>query len=176
MNAIEIRDTSTNRADRYQAEANIAGTSYSLGIASRADAIAGTSPGALVSAQTLAAAMSEPMGATFVVNAAAGNVITTNIQLTDGTGTALAVRASLFAYLSDDANGDSVAATAPDGGWAAGTDGVLIPLVAGKAAQLVSEADGDIDVAVTESGTDTFYIVLVLPSGKLKASGALAFT
>jgi len=116
-----------------------------------------------------------PLGATFVVGADAGTTVTVNIQLVDGAGAATAVRGSVFAYLSDDANGDSIVASAPSGGWAAGTDGVLIPVVAGKAAQLVSEADGDIDVVITEAGTKNCYLILVMPTGKLVASTVIAF-
>lgn len=113
--------------------------------------------------------------ATFTIGAETASR-TVAIQLKDAAGADMAIRTSLFAYLSDDANGDTVAATAPSGGVAAGTDGVLIPVVAGKAFQLVSEADGDIDVVITEEATDTWYLVLVLPSGKLTASAAIAFT
>lgn len=113
---------------------------------------------------------------TLTVGAEAGNAITVAIQLKDANSADLAVRSSLFAYLSDDANGDSIVATAPDGGVAAGTDGVLIPVVADKAFHLVSEADGDIDVAITHAaGAKTVYLILVLPNGKLKASGAITF-
>lgn len=111
----------------------------------------------------------------FTIGAEAGNVINVGIQLNDSLAAALAVRGSLTAYLSDDANGESIAATAPSGGWAIGTDGVLIPLIAGKAAQLVSESDGDIDINITEAGADTWYLVLVMPDGKLVVSDAITF-
>jgi len=55
-----------------------------------------------------------------------GNTIVVGIQLNDAAGAAMATRSSVFAYLSDDANGDSVAATAPNGGVVAGTDGELL--------------------------------------------------
>lgn len=104
-----------------------------------------------------------------------GNTINVGIQLNDADGNALATRASVFAYLSDDANGDSIAATAPSGGVAVGTDGLAIPVVADKAFQLVSEADGDIDLDIVEAGADTWYLIVVLPNGKLAASGAITF-
>jgi hypothetical protein len=121
--------------------------------------------------------VAEKMGApAVVVGAAAGDDINVTIQLKDAAGTDLAVRGSVFAYLSDDANGDAVAATAPDGGVAIGTDGLAIPVVADKAFTLVSEADGDIDLTITESGADTWYLILVMPDGKLVASDAITFT
>ena len=119
----------------------------------------------------------EKMGTpAFVIGAEAANVINVAIQLKDSAGADLAVRGSVLAYLSDDANGDSIAATAPSGGVAIGTDGLAIPLVAGKAFQLVSEADGDIDLDITEAAADTWFLVLVTPDGKLVASTAITFT
>jgi len=110
-----------------------------------------------------------------VVGAEGGNAINVAIQLKDSAGDDLAVRGSILAYLSDDANGDSIAATAPDGNVAIGADGLLIPVVADKCFQLVSEDDGDIDIDIGESGADTWYLILVMPDGKLVASDAITF-
>lgn len=112
--------------------------------------------------------------ATITVGAEETDVINVGIQLKDANGNNIAERVSLFAYLSDDANGDSVAGTAPDT-VAIGTDGLAIPLIAGKAFQLTSEADGDIDINITENGADTWYLVLVMPDGSLVVSGAITF-
>lgn len=115
----------------------------------------------------------EKLGApAIVVGAEAATVINVAIQLKDSAGADLAVRGSVLAYVSDDAAGDSVAATAPDT-VAIGTDGLAIPLVAGKAFLLTSEADGDIDLNFTNAGADTFYLILVMPDGKLVPSGAI---
>lgn len=118
-----------------------------------------------------------PNGAAgFVIGAeTGGNTINVGIQLNDGNGSPCAMRTGVLAYLSDDANGDAIAATAPSGGWAIGTDGLLIPVVANKAAHLVSEADGDIDINIIEAGVATWYLIIVHPSGKLSASGAITF-
>jgi len=111
----------------------------------------------------------------FVIGSESSNSINVAIQLKDARNQDIAVRASVFAYLSDDANGDSVAGTAPDGNVAVGTDGVLVPVVADKAFQLISEADGDIDLDIGESGVDTWYLVVVLPDGALVVSNAITF-
>lgn len=117
--------------------------------------------------------MSAPV---ITLSAEAANIITASIQLKNQSAGDLAIRGGVFAYLSDDANGDSIAATAPDGGWVIGTDGLLIPVVAGKAAWLISEADGDIDVAITHvAGAKTVYLILVMPDGSLAKSGAITF-
>lgn len=110
------------------------------------------------------------------VEYSATDVINVAVQLEDWLNqNEMGERASIFAYLSDDANGDSIAATAPSGGVAIGTDGLLIPVVANKAFQLISEADGDIDINITEADQDTWYLVLVMPNGRLVVSGAIAF-
>ena len=109
------------------------------------------------------------------VGTEADDAIAITIQLKDKrNGNALAERASILAYISDDANGNSVAGTAPDS-VAIGTDGLAIPLVAGKCFLLTSEADGDIDLAIGEDGADTWYLVLVMPHGELIVSGAITF-
>lgn len=111
---------------------------------------------------------------TFVIGAEATNIINVGIQLRDR-NTDIGQRASVTAYLSSDANGDSVVGTAPTT-VAIGTDGLAIPLVAGKCFQLTSESDGDIDLNITlSSGAATYYLVIVLPDGTLKVSEAITF-
>jgi hypothetical protein len=124
-----------------------------------------------------------PIGTpTITVGEEAEDVINVAIQLVDKAGSDLAVRACLLAYLSDDANGDSVCGTKPSTDWAIGTDGLLLQMTGGEAAAdtglvgfLISESDGDIDINITETGTDTFYLILVMPDGTLVASGAITF-
>lgn len=117
-----------------------------------------------------------PRGVAFVIGAeSGGDTINVALQLQDAAGGDLAVRGSVLAYLTDDANGDAIVAAAPDGGVTIGTDGLAVPLVAGKAFQLVSEADGDIDLNLVEAGAKTCRLVVVLPNGKLVVSGAITF-
>lgn len=106
--------------------------------------------------------------AEFTVGAEAGNVITVAVQLRGGARADLPAPGGVFVYLSDDSAGQSLAASAPSGGWAAGTDGLLIPVVANKAAYFISEADGDIDIAITEATAKDFWVCVVLPSGEVK--------
>lgn len=116
----------------------------------------------------------EWLTASIIVAAEAANVINVAIQLKDGNGQDRTERTAVMAYLSDDANGDSVAGTAPDT-VAIGTDGLMMELVADKVFLLVSEADGDIDINIGEDGADTWYLILILPNGDLIASGAITF-
>lgn len=106
-------------------------------------------------------------------NTGAGT-INVAIQLKDWNGVDLAHRATLLWYLSSDANGDAIAA-ATSGGIAIGTDGLLIEWTANVSGIVTSEADGDIDVTLTEAGAGTWYLVLVLPGGRLAVSGAITF-
>ena len=150
-------------------------------LATDAETITGTDTARAVTPANVAAKLAnlhagEVRTASFVIGAeGGGTTINVAIQLKDIAAADLAVRGSVMAYLSNDANGDSIATTAPSGGWAIGTDGLLIPIVAGKAAQLISESDGDIDVTLTEAGVATWYLILVLPNGKLIASTAITF-
>jgi len=113
--------------------------------------------------------------AKFTVGAEAGDVINVSVQLVDRlNGNEVAERIGMFWYLSSDANGDAVA-SAPSGGIAIGTDGLLIEWTANVAGLVVSESDGDIDVNLTETGDGYFYLVLVMPDGKRMVSGIIDF-
>jgi len=123
-------------------------------------------------------ALSRPFQkATIAVGAEAADVINVAIQLegSDGLGADLGVAGSVQFYMSDDADGSSIAAAAASAGIAIGTDGLMIEWTANLAGLLVSEADGDIDVDVSEVGVDTWYLVLVMPNGELVISDAITF-
>ena len=117
-----------------------------------------------------------PFAVDYTIGADAGTTATLDIQLVDANGVNVAARACVFVYLSDDANGDSITATAPSGGWAIGTDGALAEVIAGKAAHIITEVDGHADLVLTEAGTASWYAVTTLPNGFLDASGEIAFT
>lgn len=114
-------------------------------------------------------------GASFTIGTEAANVINVAIQLTDGAGSNLAKRGFVQVYLSNDANGDSIATTGTPAGLAIGTDGLFQQLTANKAGFCTSEADGSIDLNITNTGAGTQYLVVVLPSGKLVVSSAITF-
>ena len=117
-------------------------------------------------------------GATIVVGAenAGTGTINVAIQLEDADGADLAARACILAYLSNDANGDSVVAPVHSGAVAIGTDGLLLPIVAKTNFMLTSEVDGGIDINITEAAGKTAYLVLVMPNGELVVSDAITHT
>ena len=115
------------------------------------------------------------MSATFTVGAEATNAINVAVQLNDGNGQAMARACALPFYLADDAAGLTPSTTAPNSGIAIGTDGALIESVANLSGTAISELDGDIDITLTDTGTPTFYLVLVLPNGELAISDAITF-
>ena len=118
---------------------------------------------------------SAPLGThTFTIGTEASNVINVVIQLKNIDGEDMDERGCLSWYLSNDAEGDDLA-TVPNVGISIGTDGVLIETLTNLAGLVVSESDGDIDVDIEDSGTPTFYFVLVNPNGKLVVSDAITF-
>lgn len=112
-------------------------------------------------------------GATIVVGAEDTNVRAITIQLTDGAGADIAVRQAVLIAVLLDANGDAFVATGGSTGIAIGTDGALLAIVAKKLFLAISEADGDIDLTWTDTGTEAAYLAVILPTGKMVISAAL---
>lgn len=113
----------------------------------------------------------------YTIGAEDTNAITVAVQL-NGPDPAQALNGVgvVEMWLSDAATGIGLVATAPDGGVAAGTDGaILTEYTANKHWSAQSETDGDIDIVVTESGVDTFYLATKLPNGTIQVSDAITF-
>lgn len=113
--------------------------------------------------------------AAITLGAKISTTIIATVQLKDALGNHLWGRGAVTAYLSDDAHGDSIVAAAPSGGWVISANGLLLPFVTNKAAEFISESTGLFDVAVTEAGSKTCYLILILPDGSLVASSAITF-
>jgi hypothetical protein len=125
---------------------------------------------------TLFAEAEGTSSATFTIGTEAANAINVAVQLADTDGTAQASLQGVSVFLSDAATGIGIAATAPDGGVAIGTDGAILDAtVAGKALWVQTEATGAFDIDITESGADTWYLVVQLPDGNQVVSGAITF-
>ena len=115
------------------------------------------------------------IAAKFTIGTEAANAINVAVQLRDReNGNEITERVALNWYLASDATGDTISSAAT-GGIAIGTDGLLIEWTNNISGLVISEADGDIDVTITDTGTPTFYLVLVAPDGKLYPSAAITF-
>jgi hypothetical protein len=115
-------------------------------------------------------------GVTFTIGTEATNAINVAMQLTSG-GNDLSEIGYVTAFLSDSATGIGISGTAPATSVAIGTDGAIIKELTTKLAWILqSEADGDIDLTITETGGDTWYLVVVLPDGSQVVSDAITFT
>ena len=116
-------------------------------------------------------------GAVITVGVQGTATITCAIQLNDAAGAAMAIIGQVPFWLTSDAAGLTLEGTGPDS-IASGTDGFIVvngedSVISGIA---VSEADGDIDIALTKTTVDTMYLNIGLPNGKIVTSGAITFT
>jgi hypothetical protein len=112
-------------------------------------------------------------GASIAVAAEDTNVRAITIQLKDANGADIASRQAVHVAVLADANGDAFVSTGGSTGIAIGTDGALLAIVAKKLFLAISEADGDIDLTWTDTGTEAAYLAVILPSGKMVISAAL---
>jgi len=113
---------------------------------------------------------------TFSIGTETDEVIRISGQLKDKEGNNLAIPVGIQVYLSDNANGLSLAATAPSGGWVIGTTGILLSLIANKSATIISNATGNFDLDITEVTAKSFYLVVIMPLGNLVISSAITFS
>jgi hypothetical protein len=111
----------------------------------------------------------------YSIGAEAGDVITVACQFKDSNGNDMTVPVGVVQYLASDATGQTVEAAATS--LAAGTDGtILVEFTADAVWFAVSEADGDLDIAIGNAGgADTLHLVTVLPNGKLSISDEIVF-
>lgn len=118
----------------------------------------------------------QPASITFVVGAEGSDVINVSGQVKDAAGADMATATALKFYLADDAAGLDPSTSAPAEGIAIGADGALIESVANLSGTLITEADGDFDIDISNATTTpTFYLVVVLPNGSLAISDAITF-
>lgn len=118
-------------------------------------------------------------GATIATpGAEAAEAVTTSVQLEDFAGADMAARAVVGVYVSTDAAGDSPGDGNCTIAITAGTDGAVISHDAAlPMAMMVSEADGDLDIVLTDSAaaSQTMYLNVVLPTGAIVTSSVITF-
>jgi hypothetical protein len=111
--------------------------------------------------------------ATITVAAENANARAITIQLKDANGDDIAYSAVVDLYVFADAAGAAFASTGGSTGIAIGTDGALLTVVAKKYFVATSEADGDIDLTWTDTGTEAAFLAVRLPTGRVVVSSAL---
>jgi len=109
----------------------------------------------------------------FTIGTETTDVINISIQLKDYQNNNINFIANIFGYLSDDINGISLLSTEHSGGWAIGTSGLLLPIIANKTAYFTTNITGEFNIDITDIGNKTAYLVIVLPNGKTITSSAI---
>ncbi|WP_060613345.1 hypothetical protein [Pseudomonas brassicacearum] len=111
--------------------------------------------------------------ASITVAAEVGDARAITIQLKDSTGKAIVYREIIEAYVFADAAAAAFATTGGSTGIAIGASGAALAVVAKKMFILTSTTAGVIALTWTDTGTETAYLGLRLPSGRLVISSAL---
>ena len=115
----------------------------------------------------------------FSVAAEGGEAIIVSCQFKDAAGSDMTSARCLKGYLSADSAGQT-AASSSGLTITSGTDGLTQVSVDANTINMIwltSEADGDVDVVITDAsgGTLTNYLNVVTPDGKIHTSGAITF-
>ena len=115
----------------------------------------------------------------FSVAAEGGEAIIVSCQFKDAAGSDMTSARCLKGYLSADSAGQT-AASSSGLTITSGTDGLTQVSVDANTINMIwltSEADGDVDVVITDASTGTLtnYLNVVTPDGKIHTSGAITF-
>lgn len=115
-------------------------------------------------------------GVTFSVGSKSGSTIVVTLTLRDPVSQKLlSSRGVIDFYLSTSSTGDNYASAA-SGGFTAGSNGTVIPVVTGVVGKAVSKiSTGTVDISITDAGTRNLYLVVILPDGSTSVSPVLAF-
>ena len=119
----------------------------------------------------------QPASIGFTVGAEVSNVIPVTLQVKNRGGISLPGETPLTVWLVDSASKTAaLTATAPDGGWAAGTGRLLEQSTTNKKAVFVTTSAGSVRIDLTHTaGAGTWYVVVQL-AGLLFLSTAVTFT
>jgi len=114
--------------------------------------------------------------ASITVAAENTNVRAITIQLKDAYGQDIDYVETVEIIVFSSAAMTAFATTGGSTGIAIGTDGALLAIVAKKYFLATSEADGDIDLTWTDTGTESVAVGVRLPNGRVVVSAAFANT
>ncbi len=95
------------------------------------------------------------------------------MQFLDPDGVALKTKGAVVAYISSDSAG-LVLATPPGTSVLIGTHGLSIPLITSSVFQLVSDASGRVDLTMIDTGSNNYYLNLIMPDGSVITSPIIA--
>lgn len=115
---------------------------------------------------------------TFTIAAKATNTIKVTLQLKDARGQVLSRIAHLRMWLSDNADGSTLTATATTSALAVAAKGLLLFVdVTGKMASFVTDATGALDINLIQTDTTkSYYLCVQMPDGSVSISPVIAFT
>jgi len=111
--------------------------------------------------------------ATITVGDESANVRAITIQLKDADGKDINYVEEVDIVVFLNAARTAYVVTGGSTGIAIGTDGALQTIVAKKVFRATSEADGDIDLTWTDTGTEVAFLGVRLPNGRYVMSSAL---
>ena len=131
--------------------------------------------GSVAASGPITAASVTQSSVSFTVGTESANTINVAMVFKDGVGVTQAVPKAGMWYLSDVATGLTPSTTAPNSGIAVGTNGKITKWTTNLSGFFVTTAAGLLDLTLSESGTPTFYLVIVMPNGSLSVSGAITF-
>jgi hypothetical protein len=124
-----------------------------------------------------AKALLDALGVTITVAAEDTNVVNVAIQVIGGDDQDVDANVHLLVWLTDTEGAAVVPGTAPSGGTAVGATGVvLVELTADVLFLAVTDANGNLELDVTEAGAATWYLNVGLPGGGVVVSDVLTFT
>jgi hypothetical protein len=107
------------------------------------------------------------------VAAEVGDARAITIQLKDAFGNDINYVETVEIIMFLNAARTAFVVTGGSTGIAIGTDGALLAVVAKKYFLATSEADGDIDLTWTDTGTEAAFLGVRLPNGRIVMSSAL---
>jgi hypothetical protein len=115
--------------------------------------------------------------AAMTVGAKVTNTINVAVQLQDARGQAVKQIGNCSFYLSDNADGSTLTATATSSALAIGTNGVLMVInVTGKYCDVITNASGQFDLNIIQTAGGTkYYPVVMMPDGSIIVGGAIQF-
>lgn len=117
----------------------------------------------------------KPQAVEFTIGDQSSNDINVAMQLKDD-GKNVDHPLSVIVFVTSDAAGKVPAATPPSGAVAVGTNGTLEGAIIAKTAQrFLTDAQGRLDINITEAGAKSFYVSVMTPAGNLHVSGPVTF-